>query len=58
MKDETNYREEIMRMVQEIENEDYLFKIYHYIIAKYRREKGAKNEQRGHSKANSRGIVK
>lgn len=44
MKDDRNYREEIMRMVQEIENEDYLFKIYHYIIAKYRREKGAKNE--------------
>lgn len=40
MKDDRNYREEIMRMVQEIENEDYLFKIYHYIIAKYRREKG------------------
>ena len=44
MKDERNYREEIMRMVQEIENEDYLFKIYHYIIPKYRREKGIKNE--------------
>lgn len=44
MKDEKNYREEIIRMVQEIENEDYLFKIYHYIIAKYRREKGVRNE--------------
>lgn len=54
MKDETNYREEIIRMVQEIENEDYLFKIYHYIIAKYQREKGGvENEQRGHSKAHS-----
>jgi hypothetical protein len=27
MNDEKNYREEIMRMVQEIENEDYLLYI-------------------------------
>ena len=33
------YREKIMEMVNGIENIDYLFKIYHYIIAKYRREK-------------------
>lgn len=33
------YREKIMEMVNDIENIDYLFKIYHYIIAKYRREK-------------------
>lgn len=34
-------RREIVEMVEGIENEDYIFKIYHYILAKYRREKCA-----------------
>ncbi len=33
------YREKIVDMVESIENEDYLFKIYHYILAKHRRYK-------------------
>lgn len=33
------YREKIVEMIESIENEDYLFKIYHYILAKYRRDK-------------------
>lgn len=31
---------EIIKMVLSMRNEDYLFKTYHYILAKYRREKG------------------
>lgn len=31
---------EIIKMVLSMHNEDYLFKTYHYILAKYRREKG------------------
>lgn len=34
------YRRKISEMVEQIENEDYLFKIYHYILAKFRRDKG------------------
>lgn len=33
------YRKKIIEMIEEIQNEDYLFKIYHYILAKYRKEK-------------------
>ncbi len=29
----------IIEMVSEIKNEEYLFKIYHYTLAKYRRDK-------------------
>lgn len=32
------YKEKIIEMVDKIENLDYLFKIYHYILAKYRRQ--------------------
>lgn len=28
----------ITQMLEKIENPEYLFKIYHYILAKYRRE--------------------
>ena len=34
------YKYEIIRMVLAMRNEDYLFKTYHYLLAKYRREKG------------------
>lgn len=34
------YKHLILKMVLAMRDEDYLFKIYHYILAKYRREKG------------------
>ncbi len=34
------YKALIIKMLLEMKNEDYLFKTYHYILAKYRREKG------------------
>lgn len=37
-KQKENIRKEIIKMVGKIENQDYLFKIYHYIFAKYKRE--------------------
>lgn len=36
-----DYKEKIIEMVNEMENIDFLFKIYHYIIPKYKKEKGA-----------------
>ena len=36
------YKEKIIEMVNEIECEDYLFKIYHYILVKYRKYKEKK----------------
>lgn len=35
---ELDYKKQIINMVEKIENLDYLFKIYHYILAKYRKE--------------------
>ena len=32
------HRKKIVRMVKEIENKNYLFKIYHYVLAKHRRD--------------------
>lgn len=32
-----DYKKMIIEMLEEIDNEDFLFKIYHYILAKYRR---------------------
>lgn len=32
------YRKKIVKMVKEIENKNYLFKIYHYVLAKHRRD--------------------
>ncbi len=34
------YKKMIIRMIVLMRNDDYLFKTYHYILAKYRREKG------------------
>lgn len=34
------HKYEIIKMILSMRNEDYLFKIYHYILSKYRREKG------------------
>lgn len=33
------YKRLIIKMVLSMHNEDYLFKTYHYLLAKYRREK-------------------
>lgn len=33
------YRKKIIEMVKEIDNYNYIFKIYNYILAKYRRTK-------------------
>lgn len=33
-----DYKELIIEMIQNMDNEDYLFKIYHYVLAKYKRE--------------------
>ena len=35
------YKQKIIEMVNEMDNIDFLFKIYHYIIPKYMKEKGA-----------------
>ncbi len=32
-----DYKKMIIEMLEEIDNEDFLFKIYHYILAKHRR---------------------
>lgn len=37
--DSEEYREKSINMVAGMGNQDYLFKIYHYILAKYRRDK-------------------
>lgn len=34
------YKALIIKMILAMSNEDYLCKTYHYILAKYRREKG------------------
>ena len=34
-----NYKNEIIRMIQEISNEEYLKKIYYYVIVPYDRDK-------------------
>ncbi len=33
-----DYKRLIIEMLEKINNQDYLFKIYHYILAKYRRD--------------------
>lgn len=38
------YKEKIIEMINEIDCEDYLFKIYHYILVKYRKYKEKKSE--------------
>lgn len=34
------YKRMIIKMILAMKNDDYLFKAYHYILSKYRREKG------------------
>ena len=45
-----NYKHLILKMVLAMSNEDYLFKIYHYILAKYRREE----HEKGHEETQER----
>lgn len=44
-KEKEIYKQKIIEMVGRIENQDYLFKIYHYTIAKYRRENKEKETE-------------
>lgn len=39
------YKHLILKMVLAMSNEDYLSKIYHYILAKYRREEHKKEHE-------------
>lgn len=35
------YRQKIIEMIEHMTNEEFLFKIYHYILPKYKKEKGS-----------------
>ena len=35
-----DYKKELIKMIEEIENEEYLKKIYYYVSVPYRKEKG------------------
>ncbi len=37
-----DYKKALISMIEEMENCDFLFKIYHYVIVKYRKERGAR----------------
>lgn len=39
------YKRKITELVEKIETPEYLFKIYHYILAKYRREQKEKETE-------------
>lgn len=45
LKEKDYYRQKIIELVEKINNQDYLFKIYHYILAKYRRDCEEKEEE-------------
>ena len=52
------YKHLILKMVLAMRDEDYLFKIYHYILAKYRKEEHkAGHEEREERKAEVIRIV-
>lgn len=52
------YKHLILKMVLAMRDEDYLFKIYHYILAKYRKEEHkAEHEELEESKAEIIRIV-
>ena len=48
MNDRNEYKEKIIEMVNRIDNVDCLFKIYHYIIPKYKK---GENYDRGNEKS-------
>lgn len=39
------YKAMIIKMVLAMNNENYLFKTYHYLLSKYRREKGGADDE-------------
>lgn len=40
-----DYKKEIISMIEEMKSEDFLCKVYHYILVKFRKEKEvAENE--------------
>lgn len=45
LREKEYYKEKIIELVEKIENPEYLFKIYHYILAKYRREQKEKETE-------------
>lgn len=45
MNEKEYYRDKINKLVEKIENTEYLFKIYHYILAKHRRDKKEKKAE-------------
>ena len=52
------YKALIIKMLLEMKNEDYIFKIYHYLLAKYRKEeRKAEHEPIGERKAEVIHIV-
>lgn len=44
LKEKDYYKQQIISLLDKIENTEYLFKIYHYVLAKYRRENENKEE--------------
>ena len=53
------YKHLILKMVLAMRDEDYLFRIYHFILAKYRKEKHkAEHEEMEQRKAEVVRIVK
>ena len=40
------YKQKIIEMINEMDNIDYLFKVYHYIIPKYKKEKTLRCRQK------------
>lgn len=40
------YKEKIIKMVNEIDCEDYIMKIYFYVLARYKKYKEKKSEER------------
>lgn len=37
-----NYKKEIIKMIQELDNDNYLMKIYYYVLSKYTRNRKTK----------------
>lgn len=52
-----NYKHLILKMVLAMRDEDYLFRIYHFILAKYRKEHKAEHEEMEQRKAEVVRIV-
>ena len=44
------YKQKIIEMINEMDNIDYLFKVYHYIIPKYKKENKIFHHNKQHLK--------